>query len=82
MELRSTSTFDDLFESSREELIGQQISNNGAIHVLEQLKKIGVTEDNVNAMLVSLKQSLDVVQYCSDSKDARLDIENHYNDEH
>ena len=76
MELQTKSTFDDLFESTKEELIAQQISNNGAIHALEQLKIIGVTDANVDALLTSLKQSLDVIQHCADSKDARLEIEN------
>jgi hypothetical protein len=43
------------------ELLGQQISSHGAIHVLDYLLRVGCSQELVEALLVQLRDNVDLV---------------------
>ena len=59
-------------------LFSQQILQHGAIHALEHLLAIGVTEENVRSMLSDLRNTLVEVERLAATKGVKLDVKHEH----
>lgn len=63
MQIENAPLTDDMLRGFEEgQLVGQELLQQGAIHVISTLLNIGCTEENAHAILASLRENTDRVR--------------------